>query len=169
MIELFINRAIAVKPDFSPTDEELLAIAKICTSLDGLPLAIELAAAQIKFFNVASLLDQMGTRFNILKNGPRNYPDRHQTLQKTIDWSYELLSEEEQTLFNRLAIFQGSRTIDGSEKVCCEGLSLNILDGLASLLSKNLLRQEEGIDRELRFYMLETIHEYAWERLLEIR
>ncbi|MCJ7626131.1 MAG: LuxR C-terminal-related transcriptional regulator [Anaerolineaceae bacterium] len=164
---LFVQRAQEVKPNFDPDEDELVIINQICTRLDGLPLAIELAAARMKLFNLEPVLKQLEDRFATLKDGPRDAPDRHQTLQKAIDWSYQLLSKEEKILFNRLSVFQGSRTIEAIEQVCCQELNLNILDGLESLYAKNMLRQEEGIDGELRFFMLETIHEYARERLIE--
>ncbi|MEE9217137.1 MAG: LuxR C-terminal-related transcriptional regulator [Anaerolineales bacterium] len=162
---LFIQRAQAIRPDFSLTEEDASGVAEICVRLDGLPLAIELAAAQVKLFSPQALLSQLESRFTALKDGPRGLPERQRTLRGAIDWSYELLDDAEQTLFARLSVFQGGRTIEGVGAVCCHDLQIDVLDGLASLLNKNLLRQEDGPDGEPRFTMLETIHEYARERL----
>jgi len=166
-VALFIQRAQAVKPDFSLTDEDALSVAEICVRLDGLPLAIELAAAQVKLFSPPALLIQLESRFTALKDGPSGLPERQRTLRGAIDWSYELLDNAEKTLFARLSVFQGGRTIEAVEAVCCHNLPIDVLDGLASLFNKNLLRQEGGPEGEPRFTMLETIHEYARERLQE--
>lgn len=164
-VALFVQRAQSVKPDFILTDEDAPWVAEICVRLDGLPLAIELAAAQVKLFHPQALLGQMERRFTALKAGPRGLPERQRTLRGAIDWSYELLDEVEKALFARLSVFQGGRTIEAVEVVCCHDLSPDVLDGLASLLNKNLLRIDEGPEGEPRFTMLETIHEYARERL----
>jgi predicted ATPase/DNA-binding CsgD family transcriptional regulator len=164
---LFIQRAQAVKPDFSFSDEDAPRVAEICVRLDGLPLAIELAAAQVKLFSPQALLDQMESRFTALRGGPRGLPERRRTLRGAIDWSYELLDDPEKTLFTRLSVFQGGRTIEAIEAVCCHDQPIDVVDKLAALLNKNLLRIEEGPQSELRFTMLETIHEYAFERLQE--
>lgn len=166
-VALFTQRAQAVKPDFSLTDETAHSVAEICVRLDGLPLAIELAAARVKVFSPKALLGQLGSRFTALKEGPRGLPERQRTLWGAIDWSYQLLDEVEKAFLARLAVFQGGRTIEAVEEVCCRDLSLDVLDGLTSLLNKNLLRQEDGPQGEPRFFMLETIHEYARERLQE--
>jgi predicted ATPase len=164
-VALFMQRARAVKPDFTLTDGDAPAVAEICVRLDGLPLAIELAAARVKLFSPQALLGQLESRFTALRDGPRGLPERQRTLRGAIDWSYELLDDVEKALFARLSVFQGGRTIEAVEAVCCPDLSLDVLDGLASLLNKNLLRQEEGPEGEPRFVMLETIHEYGRERL----
>jgi non-specific serine/threonine protein kinase len=166
-VALFIQRAQAVKPDFTLTDEESPSVAEICVRLDGLPLAIELAAAQVKLFRPQALLTQLESRFTVLKDGPRGLPERQRTLRGAIDWSYELLDEAEKMLFTRLSVFQGGRSIEAVEAVCCHDQPIDVLDGLASLLNKNMLRQKEGLDGEPRFTMLETIHEYGRERLLD--
>ena len=166
-IALFMQRAQAVVPGFALTDEDALGVAEICVRLDGLPLAIELAAARVKLFGPQALLKQIESRFTILGTGPRDLSERQRTLRGAIDWSYELLDEPEKTLFARLSVFQGGRTIEAVKEVCCHDLPIVVLDGLASLLNKNLLRQEEGPEGEPRFTMLETIHEYALERLQE--
>ena len=166
-VTLFIQRVRAVKPDFSLTDEDVPSVAEICVRLDGLPLAIELAAAQVKFFSPQALLSHLESRFNALKDGPRGLPERQRTLRGAIHWSYELLDNAEKTLFTRLSVFQSGRTIEAVEAVCCQDLHIDVLDGLTSLLNKNLLRLEEGDDCEPRFTMLETIHEFGRERLEE--
>ena len=164
-VALFTQRAQAVKPDFTLTDEDAQAVAEICIRLDGLPLAIELAAARVKLFSPQALLGQSESRLATLHDGPRDLPERQRTLRGAIDWSYELLDDAKKTLFARLSVFQGGRTIEAVEAVCCHDVPIDALDGLASLLNKNLLRHEEGPDGEPRFSMLETIHEYGRERL----
>ncbi len=166
-VDLFIRRTQGVKPGLTPDEKDLTIIAEICTRLDGLPLAIELAAARARFFSLTEIHNQIENRFIHLKDGPRDFPQRHETLRRAIDWSYDLLDEEEQIFFNRLSAFQGSRTIEAVEVVCCLGLTLNVLDGLESLCVKSLIQQEVGLDGETRFYLLETIHEYTREKLQE--
>ncbi len=166
-IQLFYQRAKAVKPDFTITDKNASAIAEICFRLDGLPLAIELAAACSNLYSPEMIRKRLDNRLAILTSGSRDVPLRLQTLRGTLDWSYDLLDGGEQTLFARLSVFQGGRTVDSSEAVCSPGLPGDVLDGLESLLNKNLLYQEGGQLGEPRFYMLETIHEYAHEKLAE--
>jgi predicted ATPase/DNA-binding CsgD family transcriptional regulator len=166
-VALFMQRAQAVLPDFALTDEDAPRVAEICVRLDGLPLAIELAAARVKLFGPQALRSQIESRFIALADGPRGLSERQRTLRGAIDWSYELLDDDEKKLFTRLSVFQGGRTIEAVEEVCCHDLSIDVLDGLASLLNKSVLRQEEGPEGEPRFTMLETIHEYARERLHE--
>ena len=160
-IQLFVSRARSLLPRFEPSKQDIRKIGEICLRLDGLPLAIELAVARIKVLSLNDLIKQLDDRFSLLTDAPKDAPERHQTLEKAIEWSYQMLSDEEQILFSRLAVFQGSCTIDAVEKICCTDLSLNPLDGLTSLFSKNLIQKEEGLDGEIRFYFLETIHEYA--------
>ncbi|MDQ5851903.1 MAG: tetratricopeptide repeat protein, partial [Chloroflexota bacterium] len=166
-VRLFIQRAQAVKPDFRITQANALAVAEICVRLDGLPLAIELAAARVKLLPPAALLTRLQSRLKLLIGGAQNLPARQQTLRGAIDWSYSLLDPAEQTLFARLAVFMGGRTLDAVEAICNPDgdLPIDSFDGVASLLDKSLLRQEEGTDGEPRLVMLETIHEYARERL----
>ncbi len=166
-VALFMQRAQAVVPNFALSEEDAPGVAEICVRLDGLPLAIELAAARVKLFSPQALLSQIESRFTALGDGPRGLSERQRTLRGAIDWSYELLNDPEKKLFTRLSVFQGGRTIEAVEEVCCDDLPIDVLDGLASLLNKNLIRQEEGLEGELRFTMLETIHEYALERLRE--
>src|SRR5262249_24534514 len=135
---------------------------------DGLPLAIELAAARTKLFSPQALLARLEHRLNLLTGGARDLPERQQTIRNTIDWSYQLLDAGEKKLFIRLGVFVGGWTLEAAERVCdADGdLPMDIIDGIAALLDKSLLRQEEGIDGGPRFTMLETIREYALERFV---
>ncbi len=166
-VALFIQRARAVKPDFNITDDNASAVAEICVRLDGLPLSIELAAARVKLFAPQVLLARLENRLETLTSGMRDLPARQQTLRGAIDWSYDLLSDAEQTLFVRLAVFRGGRTIEAVEAVCSPDLDIDVLNGLESLLNKSLLRQNDGPNAEPRFEMMKTIHEYARERLFD--
>jgi predicted ATPase len=166
-VRLFLERARAVKPDFEVTDENARAVTEICVRLDGLPLAIELAAARTKLLLPQALLSRLGNRLKLLKGGARNLPARQQTLRSTLDWSYELLTEEEKTLFGRLSVFSGGRTLEAAEAVCDLEGKLDVLGGVGSLLEKSLLRWEEGSEEDPRFVMLETVYEYAREKLQE--
>jgi predicted ATPase len=168
-VQLFIARAQAVKADFGVTDATAAAIAEICHRLDGLPLAIELAAARIKLFPPQALLTRLKRRLQLLTVGVQDLPAHQQTLRTTIDWSYQLLDPAEQRLFARLGVFVGGWTLEAAEAVCTvEGvLGSDVLDGLAALVDQSLVRQEEGMDGAPRFTMLETIREYALERLDE--
>jgi predicted ATPase/DNA-binding CsgD family transcriptional regulator len=165
--DLFIQRAREVNTAFDPGKEDLPLIDQICTHLDNLPLAIELAAARMKMFSIQGLNSRLEDRFHLLTRAPRDAPERHRTLEAAIEWSYDLLKKQEQIIFRRLAVFQGSRTIDAVQNVCCFDLDLDALDGLESLLSKSLIKTEEGLDGETRFYLLENLHDFAWDRLIE--
>jgi predicted ATPase/class 3 adenylate cyclase len=166
-VELFIARARDARPDFALTNDNASAVAEICQCLDGLPLAIELAAARVKLFAPEALQARLGQRLALLTGGARDLPARQQTLRNTIEWSYNLLEAGEQTLFRRLAVFVGGWLLEAVEAVCNvdRGLTMDVVDGVAALLNKCLLRQEEGLGGEPRFTMLETIREYALERL----
>jgi predicted ATPase/class 3 adenylate cyclase len=166
-VRLFVERARAVKADFEVTNESAPAVAEICARLDGLPLAIELAAARARILPPQKMLGRLSDRLRLLKGGPRDLPFRQQTLRGTIDWSYELLEEEEKTLFWRLSVFSGGRTLEAIEEICDPEGDLDALEGVESLVEKSLLRQEEGPNGEPRFVMLETVHEYAREKLEE--
>src|SRR5215217_6826665 len=166
-VKLFVQRARAVKTDFNVTNDNAPAVAEICARLDGLPLAIELAAARTRMLPPQKMLERLGNRLELLKGGPRDLPTRQQTLRGTIDWSYELLEEEEKTLFGRLSVFSGGRTLEAIEEICDPEGELEALEGVESLLEKSLLRQEAGVEREPRFVMLETVHEYTREKLQE--
>jgi predicted ATPase/Tfp pilus assembly protein PilF len=168
-VRLFVERARAVKPDFEVTSENAPAIAEICAHLDGLPLAIELAVARVKVLTPQQMLDRLGSRFRLLAKGARDLPERQRTLKATMEWSHALLDEGEKALFGRISVFAGGRTLEAIEAVCdAEGdLPMEALDGVESLVDKSLLRQKEGAGREPRFVMLETVHEYAREKLEE--
>ena len=166
-VGLFVERARAVKPDISITNESAPAVAEICVRLDGLPLAIELAAARIKMLPPKAMLQRLGSRLKLLTGGARDLPERQRTLRGAIEWSFALLDEGEQLLFARLAVFSGGRTLEAIEAICdAEGdLPVDSFDGISSLVDKSLLRQEVGPNGEPRFVMLETIHEYTREKL----
>jgi predicted ATPase/DNA-binding SARP family transcriptional activator len=161
-VALFIERARSVKPAFAVTNANAPAIAEICLRLDGLPLAIELAAARTKLLSPQALLARLEQRFELLTGGPRDRAARHQTLRATIDWSYQLLGASEQTLLGSLAIFAGGCTIEAAEVVCG---SAGLLTGLATLVDNSMLSQDEQPEGEPRFSMLESIRAYALERL----
>ena len=166
-VALFVQRAQGVKPDFAVTNENAPAVAEICPRLDGLPLAIELAAARIKILPPQALLARLAHRFDVLRGGARDLPERQQTLRRAIDWSYDLLDEHAQKLFRRLSVFAGGWTLDAAEAVCTVAGDLNAdaLDEMESLVDNSLLTQSVGGDDEIRFGMLETIREYALDRL----
>ena len=175
-IELFLQRAQAVNPGFQLTDRNAPAVAEICLRLDGLPLAIELAAARVLVLQPEDLLARLKSRLTLLKGGARNLPERQRTLQAAIDWSYNLLEPAEQTLFRRLGIFVDGYTLEAVEEVCATGdlesLGLDTLDGVASLVGKSLLQRQESTGahddgRSQRFFMLETLREYARQKLEE--
>ena len=166
-VALFIERAQAVKPDFQVTNANAPAVAEICVRLDGLPLAIELAAARIKLFPPQALLIRLGQRLPLLTRSARDVPARQQTLRKTIQWSYDLLTAQEQSLFRRLSIFAGGCSWQAVEAVSVafgDETSL-VLDAVASLIDKNLLQQTVQEGEEIRITMLETIREYGLEAL----
>ena len=144
---------------------EAAAVAEICRRLDGLPLAIELAAARIKLLPPQALLARLDERLKLLTGGARDVPARQRTLRDAIAWSHDLLSPHEQALFRRLGVFAGGCTLEAVEAVGNADGELDTLEGMASLIDKSLLRQIEGADDEPRFAMLETIREFGLERL----
>ena len=162
---LFIHRVRMALPSFEISDDNAPPIAQICARLDGLPLAIELAAARCKLLSPQAILARLDSRLHTLTGGSRDVPARQQTLRNTIEWSYNLLDEGEKILFAWLAVFRGGRSLEAIEAVCAEGLPIDVFDGLASLVDKNLIQQKAALDGEPRFAMLETLHEFAWERL----
>ena len=166
-VALFVQRAVAAKPDFELNRENANAVTEICARLDGLPLAIELAAARVKVLSPSSLLTRLESRLQVLTGGARDLPQRQQTLRAAMDWSFDLLSSAEQRLFRRLSVFVGGCTLESAEAVCdTKGdLDLDLLDGMASMVDKSLLQQAEQANGESRFAMLETIREYAVEKL----
>jgi predicted ATPase/serine/threonine protein kinase/DNA-binding CsgD family transcriptional regulator len=168
-IALFLQRAQAVKPDFQLTNANARAIAEICVRLDGLPLAIELAAARMKLLPPQALLARLDQRLAVLTGVSRDLPARQQTLRNTIAWSYNLLNAGEQRLFRRLSVFVGGCNLQAIDAVCAaledNNEASQALDGLASLVDKSLLQQTEQEGEEPRFIMLETIREYGLERL----
>ncbi len=169
-VALFLARAQEVEPIFQLTSSNALLIAEICVRLDGLPLAIELAAARLKLLSPSALLERLEHRLAVLTGGPRDLPARQHTLRDTIAWSYELLSEEEQQLFRLLSVFAGGCSLEAVEALygALGGEQAQVLDEVTSLLDKHLLRQveQEGLEQDdRRLLMLETIREYGWEAL----
>lgn len=166
-VELFVARARAVEPDFRLTGENARDVAGICHRLDGLPLAIELAVARVRVLPPRALLARLEQRLPLLTGGALDLPERQQTLRDTIAWSHDLLDEKERRLFRQLSVFPGGCTLEAAEVVCnaVKDSPVDTLDGLTSLIDKSLLRREAGVGGEPRFAMLETIREYALERL----
>ena len=166
-IELFVERAKAVKSGFALTEENARAIAEICRRLDGLPLAIELAAVRVKLLSTQAILTRLSNSLKLLTGGARDLPERQQTMRAAIAWSFDLLEEEERKLMNRLAVFAGGFTLEGAGAIATEDedLSVELLDALASLVDKSLLSQREQADGEPRFRMLEVVREFALEEL----
>ncbi|MFN8484530.1 MAG: tetratricopeptide repeat protein [Anaerolineae bacterium] len=166
-VQLFVDRAQAAKADFALAAQNGLVIAEICRRLDGLPLAIELAAARIKLLPPEALLARLDYRLKPLPGGARDLPARQQTMRATIGWSYDLLDEREKAVFRRLSVFAGGCSPEAAQAVCSdEGRTTHLEDSIFSLVDKNLLRQERHRG-EPRFSMLETIRAYGLERLRE--
>jgi predicted ATPase/class 3 adenylate cyclase len=169
-VQLFVERARRVRPDFQLTDENAGAVAAICRRLDGLPLAIELAAARVKVLAPAIMLDRLEHSLSLLAGGSVDLPARQQTLRGAIDWSYQLLSKDEQALFRRLTVFSGGWTVEAAQDVAAPDLELggDVLDGLIALVDQSLVRPApDGGSGEPRFEMLQLIREYGAERLAE--
>jgi predicted ATPase/class 3 adenylate cyclase len=166
---LFIQRAQAVRPGFTVTNENAPAVAEICARLDGLPLALELAAARVRLLTPQAILARLESRLTLLTGGARDLPARQQSLRDAIGWSYDLLDEPERALFRTLSVFVGGWNLEAAEVVCNpEGrLRVETLDALGSLADKSLIRQTETEGGEPRFRMLEVIREYALERLAQ--
>lgn len=167
-VQLFIKRSAQANSDFKLTDENKDVVAQICQRLDGIPLAIELAAARLKVLSVEQIAERLDDRFRLLTGGSRTALPRQQTLRALIDWSYQLLNEQERVLFRRLAVFVGGWTLEGAESVCGEerGGSFDVLDLLSHLVDKSLVIVERVGD-EVRYRRLETIRQYAREKLFE--
>ncbi len=166
-VDLFVQRARAATPNFALDDENAAAVAAICAHVDGLPLALELAAARIRFYAPQTLLLRLASRLETLTDGPRDLPARQRTLRATLAWSYDLLDEAEQRLFARLGVFAGGCTYAAAQAICDPQSQTELTTGLESLLAKNLLRHEEAHGAEPRLVMLETMREYALEKLDE--
>jgi hypothetical protein len=164
---LFVARARAVRPDFTPTTDTAPIVANICRRLDGLPLAIELAAARMRFLAPSALLDQLDHRLALLTGGPRDFPARHQALRAAIDWSYGLLAEPERQLFARLGVFAGGCTTEAAAAVGADTgePAWVVLARLETLVDQSLLQASEDATGATRLVMLETIREYALEQL----
>jgi predicted ATPase len=185
-VRLFVDRAVRARPDFALTADNAAAVVGICAQLDGLPLAVELAAARIRSLPPPMLLQRLQTShqapLGLLVGGPRDMPVRQQTLRDTIAWSHNLLDEQERALFRRLALFSGGCTLEAAEAICNphrepsrvdavsvhdERLSeINVFQALVSLVEKSLVDQAAGLDGAPRFRMLETIRAFAWEVLV---
>jgi predicted ATPase/class 3 adenylate cyclase/Tfp pilus assembly protein PilF len=164
-VRLFIERAQAIKADFTIDNATAPAVAEICWRLDGLPLAIELAAARIRMLPPAAMLSRLEHRLPMLTGGARDAPERQRTLRNTIAWSYDLLEPADQVLFRRQAVFAGGATFEAIEAVVSPDGSLDVFGGLERLLEQSLLRQEVGLEGEPRFSLLETIREFGREQL----
>jgi predicted ATPase len=179
-IQLFVDRARSVRPEFNVTDDNAAAVADICRRLDGLPLAIELAAARLRLFSPDALRDRLGSRLELLRSTTRDVPERQQTLRATIEWSYALLEPAEQRVFERLAVFadcdveaieaiSAGTTADGvateNAAAAATDTPIDIIESVASLIEKSLVRQVDVANGEPRVRMLETIREYATEQL----
>ena len=166
-VALFRQQARTVRPRFEITEENRAAVVMICRRLDGLPLAIEIAAARVKMLTPQALLKRLDQSLNLLVGGAVDLPDRQQTLRRTIDWSYELLEPEEQIIFTRLGIFSGGFTLDAAEEICNPTGEIDVFSGIEALLNNSLLRQVQSVSDEPRFDMLQTIREYALEKAAE--
>ncbi|HET9659224.1 MAG TPA: AAA family ATPase, partial [Thermomicrobiales bacterium] len=167
-VELFLQRARAVKPNFEITDENRAAVADICIRLDGLPLAIELAASRIKLLSPQAIQSRLVDRFALLRRDGRDVPNRLRTMRDAVGWSYDLLTDDERALFRRLSVFAGGCTVEMADSLLTSfdgEKSADVFDGLSSLLDKSLLVQHDVAPGEPRFRMLETIRAYALEQL----
>ena len=165
-VALFADRARVANPGFELTDANVAQVVEIVERLDGLPLSIELAAARARLLSPQGLLDRLDDRFRLLSRGPRDLPERQQTLRGLLDWDYELLTDDERATWRRTSIFAGGFTLDAAERVVCDrGGEFELLDQLDSLIRKSLLLREDVPGAEPRFYMLNTLKEYASERL----
>jgi predicted ATPase len=168
-VALFVERAGDARRGFALTADNVEAVCEICRRLDGLPLAIELAAARLRLLAPHALLARLGDRLKLLVGGPRDLPERQQTMRSAVAWSYDLLGEDEKLVFERLSVFAGGCTLEAAEDVCAggNGPEADVFDAVSSLVEKSLLQQREQADGETRFRMLEVVREYALERLVE--
>ncbi len=168
-VQLFVERAASKNPDFELTVDNCESIAEICSRLDGMPLAIELAAAQVRSLSVKEIAQRLNQRFQFLTSGSRNAPLRQRTLMAAIDWSYALLTTKEQVMLQRLSIFAGGASLDAAEAICIGGeiKSEEVLDAISHLVDKSLVMANRLERGETRYRLLETIREYALEKLAE--
>jgi predicted ATPase/class 3 adenylate cyclase len=162
-VRLFLDRAAAVRPDFKLTKENASAVVEIVARLDGLPLALELAASRLRVLSPDAVAERMGHRLPLLTGGARDAPERQRTLEATIRWSYESLDDPERLLFERLSVFSGGWSLEAAEEICGDGL--DVLEGMSRLVENSLVRRTDLADGTSRFAMLETIREFAGERL----
>jgi predicted ATPase len=167
--QLFIDRALAVQPGFALTDRNAAAIAQVCRQLDGIPLALELAAARLTALSVPEIAHRIDDRFRLLTGGPRTALPRQRTLRALVDWSYELLTADERSVLDALAAFAGSFSLEGAERVAADGpeRANGVLDAIDHLVAKSLLIAEAQDGAETRYRLLETIKQYASEKLIE--
>src|SRR5579883_1643794 len=170
-VRLFIDRAQAARPEFTVTEQNAPAVAEICYRLDGIPLALELAAARVKALSPAQIAERLDDRFRLLTGGSRTVLPRQQTLRALVDWSYELLSEPEKTLLRRVSVFAGGWTLEAAETVCAGDPieDWEVLDLLTSLVEKSLVLADEQRDGSTRYRMLETIRQFGTEKLRAVR
>ncbi|HTM00986.1 MAG TPA: protein kinase, partial [Candidatus Omnitrophota bacterium] len=166
-VRLFLDRAAGVQPTFALTDQNAVAVANICRRVDGIPLAIELAAARVKVLAPEQILARLEDRFKLLTGGSRTALPKQQTLRAAVDWSYDLLTPAEKTLLNRLSVFAGGFTLEAAEAVCSDDAldTLDLLDTLTHLVDRSLVVPEEAGEGEVRYRLLETIREYGREKL----
>jgi non-specific serine/threonine protein kinase len=167
-VQLFLERAAAIRPDFDLVARDVPAIVEICRRLDGIPLALELAAAWVGVLSPKQICNHLDARFQLLTTGGRTAPARQRTLRATVQWSYDLLTPTEQRFFRRLAVFMGGWTLEAVENVCgADGLQRkSVLDLLAKLVAKCLVVAEPTSQAHMRYRLLETLREYAWEQLV---
>ena len=170
-VRVFVERAQAVSSDFRVTEENAPAVAEVVRRLDGIPLALELAAARIPVLSPAQLAQRLDQRFRLLAGGERGAVERHATLRAAIDWSYDLLAPAEQLVLTRLAVFAGGCSLEAAESVCSGGGvdELDVLDLLAVLVARSLVVADDALSGERRYRLLETVRQYAEERLDERR
>ncbi len=166
-VQLFIDRARAHKPRWQLRDDDYEAVGKICQYLEGIPLALELAAARLNILTPRHILQQFNNRLDLVTSGPRDLPQRHKTLRDAIAWSYDLLDETEKLIFMRLGLFHGGSTLDSIQTVCFYDQNADVVEIVASLIRKSLLIVYEDENHDPRFTMLETLREYAMEQLQE--
>ena len=168
-VRLFVERAAAVDPAFTVTGANAFMVAQVCHRLDGIPLAIELAAARVNVLSIEQIDSRLNDRFRLLTRGSRTAVARQRTLKGTVDWSYDLLSDSERQLLRRLSVFAGGWTMEAAEEVTsCDDIEREeVLDVLSNLVEKSLVNVDRGIDESRRYRFLETVRQYAWERLLQ--